>query len=94
MVSLNRDSGWNACRSSFVERGDRTWGPVVYAANLASQATLKQVAVLAEVVQQAGKSRLIAGPEVCGIPRGAFRDGHQMFSQWFGAAGAVRAVGE
>jgi hypothetical protein len=86
MVPLNRDSGRNSGRFSFVEGGNRSWSPVVYAAYLTAKATLKEIAVLAEIMQQAGKPGFIACPDDCGVLRGAFRDGHQMFFQWFGAA--------
>jgi hypothetical protein len=48
---------------------------VVYPADLTSQATLKEVTILAEIVEQAGKSGLFACPEDCGVFRGAFRNG-------------------
>jgi hypothetical protein len=48
---------------------------VVYPADLTSQATLKEVTILAEIVEQPGKSGFIACPEDCGVFRGAFRNG-------------------
>jgi hypothetical protein len=68
-----------------MQGGNRSWRPVVYAANLTSQAPLKEVTMLAKIVEQAGKSGFIACPEDCGVFRGAFRNGHQMFAKWFGA---------
>jgi hypothetical protein len=83
MVPLNRDSGRNSGRFSFVERGNGSWSPVVYAAGLTTKAAPKEIAILAEIVQQTRKSGFIAGPEDGGVSRGAFPDGRQMFSQWF-----------
>jgi hypothetical protein len=92
MVPLDRDSRCNTCGFPLVEGGDRSWSPVVYAADFASQATLEEFSVLAEIVQQAGKSRFLAGAEDCGVFRGAVRDGREMFAKWLGAARAVCAV--
>jgi hypothetical protein len=86
MVPLNRDSGRNSGRFSFVEGGNRSWSPVVYATDHTSEATLKEVTVLAEIMQHAGKSSFIACPEDCGVFRGALGDGDQMFYKWFGPA--------
>lgn len=75
MVPLDCNRGWNPCRLSLVEGGNRSGGPVVYPADLTSQATLKEVTILAEIVEQPGKSGFIACPEDCGVFRGAFRNG-------------------
>ena len=94
MVPLDCNRRWNPFRSTRVKCGNRTWSPVVYAADLASQSTLKQITVLTEIVQRAGKSGFVARTEDGGIPRCAFRNGHQMFAKWFAATCAVRTVGE